>query len=182
MRLSLCITITVGIVVSGNSSLPSSAYAWGNEGHETVGAVADHLVTAKAKTELAKLLHNGETLSKVSIWADCAKGYCGKLTKEMQTFVDANPRHHNYHYTDIPFQKTKYEPDAVGSDPDDVVHILQQAIATLQHHNQTAENPHKFTDRQGLLLLVHMVGDVHQPLHVGSAYMSHEDEYIVPQS
>ncbi len=158
------------------------AHAWGNDGHQTVGAIADQLLTANAKSEVTKRLLNGETLSTVSIWADCAKGYCGPLTPEMHAFVDANPRHHNYHFTDIPFQETQYAPDAIGSDPDDVVHILQQVIAVLQSHTQPGDNPHWFSEREALLLLVHLVGDVHQPLHVGSAYMSQEDDYTVPHS
>lgn len=47
---------------------------------------------------------------------DCAKGYGGPLTTEMHEFVAANPKHHNYHFTDMPFQKARYDAGAVDSD------------------------------------------------------------------
>src|SRR5215471_5065616 len=108
------------------------AWGWGGEGHETIGEIADILLTGTpAAQHVQQLLAPGETLSTVAIWADCAKGflYCHRaLTPEMQTFVQANARHHNYHYTDIPFQVAQYVAGAVGTDPDDVVQILGQAI------------------------------------------------------
>ncbi len=163
--------------------LPTTSFGWGNEGHQTVGAIADRLlVGSKASQELNNLLKQGETLSNVSIWADCAKGYCGPLTPEMHEFVAANPKHHNYHFTDIPFQKAHYEAGTVGSAEDDVVHIIQQAIEVLRGHQDAAHNPHGFTKRQALLLLTHLVGDIHQPLHVGTAYVNDNDEYAIPAS
>jgi hypothetical protein len=159
------------------------ASAWGNEGHQTVGAIADTLIAGtNAEVQVRTLLVAGESLSKVSIWADCAKGYCGPLTPEMLDFVHANPRHHSYHFTDIPFGVDRYVAGAVGTDPDDVVQILRQAINVLRGRTDAASNPHGFTKRQALLLLVHMVGDIHQPLHVGTAYVNDSDEFAVPRS
>jgi len=100
---------------------------------------------------------------------DCAKSYCGTLTDEMREFVHANPRDHSYHYTDVPFQLAAYEASAVGTDPDNVVQILQQAIRALQRNTDAVTNPHRFTLRQALLLLARLIGGIHQPLHVASA-------------
>jgi hypothetical protein len=130
------------------------------------------------------LLVPEETLASAAIWADCAKGfrYCHRsLTPEMQAFVDANPRHHNYHYTDVPFEVTQYVAGAVGTDPDDVVQIVGQAISILRG-TPAAVNPHGFTPRQALLLLAHLVGDMHQPLHIGTAYINNTDDVAVPQN
>ena len=95
-------------------------WAWGHEGHETIGAIADTLLTGTpAAQHLQRILSPGETLATAAVWADCAKGflYCHRaLTPEMQAFVDANPRHHNYHYTDVPFEETQYMAGAVGTD------------------------------------------------------------------
>ncbi len=66
--------------------------AWGaNEGLQTVGALADSpLAGTPTEQKVQAILLPGETLSKVSIWADRAKGYCGSLTAEMQNFVVVN--------------------------------------------------------------------------------------------
>lgn len=85
-------------------------FGWGNDGHKTVGAIADKLISGTHTVQqVSEIVHDGETLSSVSTWADCAKGYCGLLTPEMKTFVHENPDQHQYHYTDVPFQKTRYK-------------------------------------------------------------------------
>jgi len=164
--------------------LPGLVYAWGAAGHQTVGAIADQLLAGShAEQQVRKLLHTGETLEKVSIWADCAKGYChAPLSEEMQTFVKENPHRHEYHYTDIPFQKMEYETGAIGTDRNDVVQILRQCINVLRGEDTPPTNPHHFTPRIALLLLAHFVGDVHQPLHVGNAYVNKDDHMTVSRS
>jgi hypothetical protein len=147
-----------------------------------VGAIADQLIAGhRAEREVRKLL-NGETLQSVSMWADCAKGGCGPLSEELREFVRRNPRHAHYHYTDIPFQAAAYEERGVGASDDDIVHILKQCIAVLKGATDGAANPHGFSQREALLLLAHLLGDIHQPLHVGTAYVDAEDAFVVPVS
>jgi hypothetical protein len=71
-----------------------TAWGWGSEGHQTIGAIADTLLAGTPAAQRVQELLPGETLSTAAIWADCAKGfrYCHRaLTPEMQAFVDANP-------------------------------------------------------------------------------------------
>src|SRR6266511_1624860 len=73
------VTALLSLVLAAGVSPRASA--WGNEGHQTVGAVADTLIAGtNAEVQVRTLLVAGESLSKVSLWADCAKGYCGPLT------------------------------------------------------------------------------------------------------
>jgi hypothetical protein len=160
----------------------TGASAWGAAGHQTVGAIADHLIAGRrAEREVRKLL-NGETLQEVSMWADCAKAGCGPLNEELRDFVRRNPHHAHYHYTDIPFQATAYEERGLGASDYDVVHILRQCISVLKGATDRAANPHGFSQREALLLLVHLLGDIHQPLHVGSAYLDDSGAFVVPAS
>jgi hypothetical protein len=162
---------------------PQVALPWGFDGHETIGAIADRLIPGtNAATQVRSLLLPGETLAGASIWADCAKGYCGPLTPEMNDFINANPRHQNYHFTDVPVGIHEYVAGTVGTDPDDVVQILGQTMNVLRGRADATANPHAFTQRQAVLLLIHMVGDIHQPLHVGSAYISSKNEITAPRS
>jgi hypothetical protein len=96
--------------------------------------------------------------------------------------VHRNPRHAHYHYTDVPFQAAAYEEGGVGTSDDDVAHILKQCIAVLKGATDHGANPHGLSLREALLLLVHLLGDVHQPLHVGPAYVSDKDAFVVPAS
>jgi hypothetical protein len=183
MRTNAALLVRALTLAAISLTVSNGAFAWGESGHETVGAIADQLIAGRrAEAEVRKLLNPGENLQTVSIWADCAKGYCGPLTDELRQFVRRNPHDARYHYTDVPFQAAAYEEGGVGTSDEDVVHILRQCIAVLKGSNDPRDNPHGFNRRQALLLLVHLVGDVHQPLHVGTAYVSDRDAFVVPAS
>jgi hypothetical protein len=162
---------------------PAGAWAWGRDGHETVGYLAATLIAGtNAERGVASILHSDETLATAAEWPDCAKGYkyCHVApTAEMVAFSKRNPAHHRYHYTDVAFQLTSYAESLPGTDHDDIVHILADAIRVLK--GQPPSDPgHSLTQREALFVLAHMVGDIHQPLHVGAAYIDATDHYIVP--
>lgn len=170
------------VVALAGAFLSTEALAWGNDGHRVVGAIADKLIKGSAADkQVAALLLPGESLESVANWADCVKGtWCGPQTPEMVGYVDANPKAGEYHYTDVPFQKAHYHDGEVGTAPDDIVQTLKQAIAVLQGKDGAAVNPHGFTKRQALLLITHMTGDIHQPLHVGAAFVAADGKFVVP--
>jgi S1/P1 Nuclease len=129
------------------------------------------------------LLQQGESLEKISTWADCVKGtYCGPQTPEMVEYTGANPKHSEYHYTDVPFQLSEYHDHGVGTHDVDIVQTLKQTILVLQGKDTPETNPHKFTKRQALLILTHLAGDIHQPLHVGAAFVSKDGQFVVPKT
>jgi hypothetical protein len=158
------------------------ALAWGNDGHRAVGAIAGKLIKgSNAEKQIAALLLPGETLESITVWADCVKGtFCGPQTPEMIDYVGKNPLHSEYHYTDVPFQKEHYHLGEVGTAEVDIVQTLKQAIAVLQGKTDPALNPHGFTRRQALLIVAHLAGDIHQPLHVGAAFVNKESQFVVP--
>jgi hypothetical protein len=173
----------LGAFIGLSLTISNATFAWGAPGHETVGAIADQLIAGRrAQVEVQKLLKPGETLQSVSTWADCAREDCGRLTDEDRQFVRMNPRQAHYHYTDVPFQVAAYEERGVGTSDDDIVHILKQCIAVLKGARGHDANPHGFSQREALLLLVHLMGDVHQPLHVAPAYVSDKNAFVVPAS
>ena len=160
------------------------AAAWGGDGHRAVGAIADRLLKGtNAEKQIAALLLPGETLQSIANWPDCVKGtYCGPQSPEMVEYTNANPKHSEYHYTDVPFQLEHYHDHGVGTSEHDIVQTLKQAIAVLQGKTDPALNPHKFTKRQALILITHMTGDIHQPLHVGAAFVNKEGKFVVPKT
>jgi hypothetical protein len=164
----------------------STAWAWGYDGHRAVGAIADQLIRGtNAEKQVKALLLPGESLEKAAVWMDCIKSStagpaCGPQTQEMLDYVQANPRHAEYHYANLPFQALEYQPRAVGAGSHDIVQSMRQAVWVLQGKDGAAVNPHKFTKRQALLLLAHLAGDMHQPLHVGNAYLDKNGAFVVP--
>ena len=174
-KIALALAVSCAFVSTG-------ALAWGNDGHRAVGAIADKLLKGSAvQKKIQALLLPGETLESIANWPDCVKGtYCGPQSPEMIAYVAANPKHSEYHYTDVPYQLTEYHDHGVGTADDDIVQTLRQAIAVLQGTDGAAVNPHKFTPRQALILIVHLAGDIHQPLHVGAAFVGKDGKFVVP--
>lgn len=181
MKQLACVLALTGALAS--LAAPDAA-AWGRDGHRAVGAIADKLLKgSNAQKEIAALLAPGESLESVANWADCVKGtYCGPQTPEMVEYVAGNPRHSEYHYTNVPFQLDHYHEHGVGTSEVDIVQTLEQCIAVLQGKTDPALNPHKFSKRQALILLTHFAGDIHQPLHVGSAFVSKDGKFVVPKN
>ncbi|MBY0238498.1 MAG: S1/P1 nuclease [Burkholderiaceae bacterium] len=177
MRRLVCAALGAAALCASNPAL-----AWGFDGHRTVGAIADQLIRgSNAEKQVKALLLPGENLEKIAVWMDCVKGSaCGPQTQEMQDYVQANPRHAEYHYTNLPLQALEYQQGAVGAQGHDIVQSMRQAVWVLQGKDGAAVNPHQLTRRQALLLLAHLVGDMHQPLHVGNAYLDQQGAYVLP--
>jgi hypothetical protein len=172
--------------------LASTAFGYGNEGHQTVGAIADKLIANSPNTVAhVRALIGNETLEHASTWADDCKYNFNPHDHDMVAFVSANPRvqgsngphdHHAYHYTDIPIQETHYRAGSVGAKPIDVVHMLRNCIAIIEGHSNATNNPTGITQKTALCLLVHYVGDIHQPLHVGTAYFGTNAQLVNPNT
>lgn len=156
-------------------------FGYGNAGHEAVGNIAAHfLAGSRAETEVRKLLLPNETLAKACTWADRAKLPEQYLSQEMQEFVKNNPDHHKYHYCDIPFQEKEYRDGGTGTNPEDIVHIMQLCVEILRDPKSHADDPRHITPRIALLLLAHLAGDIHQPLHVGTSYVDKDNHFVDP--
>ena len=163
--------------------LSTEALAWGNDGHRAVGSIAQKLIKgSNAEKQVNALLLPGETLESITTLADSAKGGVGypAPSPEMAAYATAYPRHNEFHYANVPFQHDHYHDGIVGGSDVDIVQTLKQSIAVLQGKTDPVNNPRGFTRRQALLLIAHMTGDIHQPLHIGAAYVSADGKFVVP--
>lgn len=154
------------------------ASAWGDEGHRTIGAMADKLIAGTPAAEHVHQLLGDETLSVASVWADEVKGRHNQ-TEEMLEFKRFNPNHSVHHYTDIPFEEPKYRDDSIGATNVDVVHAIPACILILQGKPKEQTVLSNVTPRVALRLLVHYIEDLHQPLHVGAGYLD-KTKYVDP--
>ncbi|WP_258102919.1 S1/P1 nuclease [Marinoscillum sp. MHG1-6] len=122
--------------------------AWGNTGHRIVGLIAEQHVTQKAKRHIEKII-GPESLAEVSTYMD--------FIRSDRQYDYMNP----WHYATIPEDMTYEE---VGTpDNGDVIATLKRLISELET-KQFAFQDEAFA----LKCLIHLVGDIHQPLHVGN--------------
>lgn len=151
----------------------SPAFAWGGDGHQTVGRIAAFRVSPRTAARISQILKPGETLAGVSTWADSVKERMGESDPDPDTQAFLQDRTHNdknreWHYDDLPLGCTSYQTCTGFTVPNDVVHLIDICIRTLQG-NPDPNQP--LSKRNALRLLVHLVGDMHQPLHIGSGFI-----------
>ncbi len=122
--------------------------AWGPQGHRVIGYIAeDHLQPEVKKRILQKF--NIKSLADVATWADVVR----KKKKEQ------NP----WHYTNIEEGKLTYDVTRDCPAMECVTEKIKEFSGILE--DQSASSPQK---KDALKYLVHFVGDVHQPLHLGN--------------
>lgn len=96
------------------------------------------------------------------------------------TYTGSDGCHTQYHFVDLALARSEYRLGLVGTYDYDVVHGINAAIAVLR--GQPAPAPFNFTKRDALMLLVHFLGDIHQPLHVGALYLDKDGNAVDPDS
>lgn len=91
--------------------------------------------------------------------------------------------HKNFHFTDISVARPHYDPALPGASRIDLLHAIDAAVAVIKTGKATAKSPAPFNisgQREALRLLAHYIGDLHQPLHVGSIYLSDAGQPVDP--
>lgn len=101
--------------------------------------------------------------------------------------------HSQYHFVNMELRRTRYRLGDVGTHEYDIVHAMNAAIAVLRTSRCSGPTPpatnpvdvpgdFHFTCSQALLMLTHLIGDLHQPLHVGSVYLDEQGRRVDPDS
>lgn len=137
------------------SCASSPAQAWSGLGHRLVGELASRHLTPAARAEVAALLA-GEpepTLGGVAAWADALRN----------TDPPRFRRTSSWHYINFPPGACAYRPARDCPDGQCVVAQIEAQRAILGDRRQPPA-----ARRDALKFLVHLVGDVHQPLHAGN--------------
>ncbi|MEO9872420.1 S1/P1 nuclease [Ekhidna sp.] len=124
------------------------SFGWGATGHRIVGLIAERHLTKKAKKNIAFVLGN-ETLAEVSNYMD--------FIKSDATYKHMSP----WHYATI--QDGKSYEESGTPDEGDIIVTIQRLMAELESKTFTDED-----EAFALKCLIHLIGDIHQPLHVGN--------------
>lgn len=145
--------VLLSLVTFNNAPEPYSEYlseetiVWGQTGHRVIGLIAEGHLTRKASRKIEKLL-SGKSLAFVSTYAD--------EIKSDRAYSKYSP----WHYVNYELD-TRYDVSN-RADAGDIVFGIEQCIKVLSDANSSVE------DQQfHLALLVHLIGDMHMPLHAG---------------
>ena len=124
-----------------------AAKKWGATGHRVVGAIADQYTSNRTKRHLRKIL-NHQSLALVSTFADEIKA--DPRFREFQT----------WHYVNMDFDED-YESSDKNPKGDLVTGIAYCKKVIKDDDASDADKAFY------LKMLIHLVGDLHQPLHIG---------------
>lgn len=126
-----------------------AALAWGQKGHDVTAYIAEQHLTPATRAVVDSLLE-GKSMVYWANWLDNA------------SHTPAYAYTKTWHYKNID-EGERYE-EAKANPSGDAVLAVKAQLETLQ-------DPHKsFADKQlAMKILVHVVGDIHQPMHMGHA-------------
>lgn len=130
-------------------SATASAWAWGEQGHRITGLVAEKLLTPDARAGLRALMGSTD-LATISLYMD----------RQKDALSQRIPGSREWHYDDRPVcdpqaRRTDYCADGHCAS----VQITRHYRRLIDQHSSRDER------RFAVQVLVHLVGDVHQPLH-----------------
>lgn len=126
---------------------PNNTFAFGATGHRAIGLIAERYLTPKTAAAIKSILGK-ETLAEVSTWAD-----------EIRS--DSTWKHAStWHWVTIEDGDTyaTSKKNARG----DVIETIRRMTTTLRSERATQKER-----VEALKWLAHLIGDIHQPLHVG---------------
>lgn len=157
------------------------AQAWNATGHRVVAAIAYDRLTPAARAQVDALLHKHPDLKNLAprdaflaaaVWPDVIKGDT-RFYDDTRANAQPTPllpgfpsmaRHTNWHYIDIPFS-----PDGTPLEQPKSPNALEQLERLLK-----ALGPKDAEATYDIPWLIHIEGDVHQPLHCSSRFVKSE--------
>lgn len=141
MRLSFAASIVSYVCLALSAT---QAFAWGEMGHRVIGLLAERHTCASAKKTALDLLDQQE-FAEAATWADSVR-------------TDPNyAAYKPWHFVDMPLGSKYSTPNAHG----DLVTALAAQTDRMMHGSSKAARA------EALKLVLHFVGDAHQPLHCG---------------
>lgn len=132
-------------------ALPLKLMAWGMLGHRVIGGIAEHYLSVKARAEIRKLLGN-ETIAMAGNWADFIRSdraydYLG-----------------SWHYINVQsgIPERQFAEYLKKDTSANLYNKIRFLTAQLKSRSLTVDKRVFY-----LKLLIHFVGDAHQPMHAG---------------
>lgn len=126
----------------------ASAWAWGAEGHQITGYVAEHLLTTETRIRIKAFLPTAD-LAQESTWLD----------EQRLSLKHKIPGSEKWHYVNLP---------VCGTEPlSKVCPDGNCAPVQIEKYRKILADPKSTREDKAFAfrVLMHLVGDIHQPLH-----------------
>ena len=127
---------------------PAPAFAWGKTGHRVVAAIADAQLSGLARAHVKEILGQAESLDEAANWPDEMRSHPSPFWQKTST---------PWHYVTLNGIIYDHAPPE-----GDALEALNKYSAILRDPNASLA-----AKQLALRFVVHLVGDIHQPLHVG---------------
>lgn len=130
-----------------------SAFAWGPKGHDVVAAIAEQNLTKKAKKRISELL-DGKSIVYYSSWMD--------NIQNSPYWEDGYYKTKTWHYANVDKGLT-YETMKKNENGDVVAGLTMLTDQMMNNYDNLTDSMRV----DYLKMIVHMVGDLHCPMHAG---------------
>src|SRR6476620_6083644 len=135
------------ILIIAISCISLSAFSWGATGHRVTGYIADKHLSKKARLAMQRILGQ-QSLAMAANWMD--------EIKSDSLYNYAN----NWHWVTI--QNGETYDQSVKNSKGDLIQTIERLIEELKSKKFSGKE-----EAERVRMLIHLIGDVHQPLHVG---------------
>ena len=126
---------------------PVAAYGWGGMGHQIVALIAEDHLSPAAKAGIKELLGDANISdAEVASWAD-------EIKRQRSNTAP-------WHYVDIPTDATAFDRARDGRNGNNVIDAIDKQAKILADKSASKE-----ARAEALKFVVHLMGDLHQPLH-----------------
>ena len=138
--------------------------------HNLITEAAYQLLNPNAKAKVDQMLGSvNMNAGNWGGWADQIKGANPPNDVETTKFLQNanNKKNKPWHYVNLPLKAANYQAAAADgfTRDDDVVQMYKKCVVVLKG------NSTRFSRVNALRLVGHLVGDIHQPLHIGCSFI-----------
>lgn len=148
MKRTIALFATIFLV-----AISTNIFAWGTTGHRVVAEIAEQNIKEKTKKEIDKLLDNQH----MAYWANWGDFIKSDTTKRWShTYI--------WHFVNAPanLSKTQYIETIKNIPQENLYSQIPILEGIIKDKNSTKDEK-----KEALLFLIHLVGDMHQPMHTG---------------
>ena len=135
------------LILTFVSLITLESFGWGATGHRVTGLIAEKHLNAKARKKLRELLGQ-ESLAIAATWMDDVRS---DSTYDYMT---------DWHWVTVETGQT-YD-QSIKNMNGDVIMTLERIIGELKSRKLDRKK-----EIEAIKILIHLIGDIHQPLHVG---------------
>ena len=136
------------VIIIFATLIPAISFAWGTKGHDIVAYIAEQRLSKRTKRNVEQVL-GGYSMVYVANWMDNA------------SHTDEYDYTKTWHYVNVDHEEGSYA-RSKKEDNGDVVTAVNNIVKSLKCDQLTPEQ-----ERVKLMMLIHLVGDMHCPMHAG---------------